>query len=269
MYLTQSAVSFRIRQLENQLGANLFTRHRNNIRLTPAGERLVPYAESLMSTWQLAKKEVAHSLQHTELSIGATASLWEAYLTPWLQQLYKQREALRLEARIALRHSLVKQLHERQLDLLITTEPPKMDELSSLLLGHFSLRLFSFEPIDLSKETESDAEHKNANEAPYIKLEWGADFHQQENRLLESVQMPVLTTTSAHLTRQLLETTGGCAFLPEHWQKEYPQLAMNADMPAVVRPLYAVWLQNSDQQVLIRQLLKTPMNNAAQSAIQD
>ena len=29
LYLTQSAVSFRIRQLENQLGVNLFTRHRN------------------------------------------------------------------------------------------------------------------------------------------------------------------------------------------------------------------------------------------------
>lgn len=38
LYLTQSAVSFRIRQLENQLGVNLFTRHRNNIRLTAAGE---------------------------------------------------------------------------------------------------------------------------------------------------------------------------------------------------------------------------------------
>lgn len=35
-----------------------------------------------MNTWQLAKKEVVRSLQHTELSIGATASLWEAYLTP-------------------------------------------------------------------------------------------------------------------------------------------------------------------------------------------
>lgn len=82
------------------------------------------------------------SLQHTELSIGATASLWEAYLTPWMQSLYVQRDTLRLEARIALRQSLVKQLHERQLDLLITTEPPKMDELSSQLLGNFSLRLF-------------------------------------------------------------------------------------------------------------------------------
>ncbi|CNF35338.1 HTH-type transcriptional regulator HdfR [Yersinia kristensenii] len=269
LYLTQSAVSFRIRQLENQLGANLFTRHRNNIRLTPAGERLVPYAETLMSTWQLAKKEVVHSLQHTELSIGATASLWEAYLTPWLQQLYKQREALRLEARIALRQSLVKQLHERQLDLLITTEPPKMDELASQLLGHFSLRLFSSAPLPLSEITDDETEHRNANEAPYIKLEWGADFHQQENRLLNNEQMPVLTTTSAHLTRQLLDTTGGCAFLPEHWQKEYPDLTINTDIPPIVRPLYAVWLQNSDQQTLIRQLLKTPMNNAAQSDIQD
>ncbi|MBX4390006.1 LysR family transcriptional regulator, partial [Mycobacterium tuberculosis] len=33
-YLRESAVSFRIRQLENQLGVKLFTRHRNNIRLT-------------------------------------------------------------------------------------------------------------------------------------------------------------------------------------------------------------------------------------------
>lgn len=58
LYLTQSAVSFRIRQLENQLGVNLFTRHRNNIRLTTAGEKLLPYAETLMNTWQAARKEV-------------------------------------------------------------------------------------------------------------------------------------------------------------------------------------------------------------------
>ncbi len=57
LYLTQSAVSFRIRQLETQLGTSLFTRHRNNIRLTAAGERLVPYAESLMNTWLQAKKK--------------------------------------------------------------------------------------------------------------------------------------------------------------------------------------------------------------------
>lgn len=249
MYLTQSAVSFRIRQLENQLGANLFTRHRNNIRLTPAGERLLPYAESLMNTWQLAKKEVVRSLQHRvvdwryRFAVGGLSD-------PWLQALYQQREALQLEARVALRHSLVKQLHERQLDLLITTEPPKMDELASQQLSNFSLRLFS------------SAHRDKQAPMPYIKLEWGADFHQQESRMLEGDNVPVLTTTSAHLTRQLLETTGGCAFLPSQWEQEYPQLVAATEIPPIIRPLYAVWLQNSDQQPLIRQLLKIPLNTA-------
>ncbi|PKH19629.1 HTH-type transcriptional regulator HdfR [Enterobacterales bacterium CwR94] len=248
LYLTQSAVSFRIRQLENQLGVNLFTRHRNNIRLTSAGERLLPYAESLMSTWIMAKKEVSHTQEHHELAIGASASLWEAYLTPWLQTLYENRENLHLEARIAQRHSLVKQLHERQLDLLITTEAPKMDELTSQQIGHISLALFR--SVKAERRDKYD----------YIKLEWGADFHQHESYLVGADDVPVLTTTSAHLTRQLLPTTGACAFLPDSWLNEYDDLEVIPNTAVAVRPLYAVWLQNSDQQTWIRQLLKQPVS---------
>ncbi|AXF77821.1 HTH-type transcriptional regulator HdfR [Erwinia tracheiphila] len=250
LYLTQSAVSFRIRQLENQLGVNLFTRHRNNIRLTSAGERLLPYAESLMSTWLMAKKEVSHTPQHHELSIGASASLWEAYLTPWLKTLYENRESLHLEARVAQRHLLVKQLHERQLDLLITTEAPKMDELTSQQIGHISLSLF-----------RSEKSERYRDRYDYIKLEWGADFHQHENYLAGADDVPVLTTTSAHLTRELLHTTHSCAFLPEIWHKTYPDLTLIPDTPVAIRPLYAVWLQNSDQQAHIRQLIKFPVNS--------
>ncbi|WP_221345874.1 HTH-type transcriptional regulator HdfR, partial [Enterobacter cloacae] len=146
LYLTQSAVSFRIRQLENQLGVNLFTRHRNNIRLTPAGEKLLPYAETLMNTWQAARKEVSHTSRHNEFSIGASASLWECMLSQWLTRLYHSHSHLQFEARIAQRQSLVKQLHERQLDLLITTEAPKMDEFSSQIVGQFSLALYASAP---------------------------------------------------------------------------------------------------------------------------
>ncbi|WP_235598695.1 LysR family transcriptional regulator, partial [Salmonella enterica] len=88
-YLTQCAVSLRISQLENQLGVNLFTRTRSNIRLTTAGEKLLPYAEALMNTWQAARKEVAHSSRHNEFSIGASASLWGCMLSAWLGRLYQ------------------------------------------------------------------------------------------------------------------------------------------------------------------------------------
>ncbi len=244
LYLTQSAVSFRIRQLENQLGVNLFTRHRNNIRLTTAGEKLLPYAETLMNTWQAARKEVAHTSRHND----ASASLWECMLNAWLGRLYQLQEpqsGLQFEARIAQRQSLVKQLHERQLDLLITTEAPKMDEFSSQLLGHFTLALYCSSPA------------RKKSELNYLRLEWGPDFQQHETGLIAADEVPVLTTSSAELARQQLSALNGCSWLPVNWANEKGGLHTVADSATLSRPLYAIWLQNSDKYSLICDLLKT------------
>ena len=123
-----------------------------------------------------------------------------------------------------------------------------MDELTSQQIGHISLTLYR------SRNSEKREKYD------YIKLEWGADFHQHQS-FLAADDVPVLTTTSAHLTRQLLHTTGACAFLPDTWHSLYPDLLVIPDTPVAVRPLYAVWLQNSDQQTHIRQLLKFPVIN--------
>ena len=248
LYLTQSAVSFRIRQLENQLGVNLFTRHRNNIRLTAAGEKLLPYAETLMNTWQAARKEVANTSRHNEFSIGASASLWECMLNGWLGRLYQSQEpqsSLQFEARIAQRQSLVKQLHERQLDLLITTETPKMDEFSSQLLGYFTLALYCSSPSQTKDELN------------YLRLEWGPDFQQHEAGLIAGDEVPVLTTSSAELARQQLSVLKGFSWLPVSWAKGKSDLHTVTDSTTLSRPLYAVWLQNSDKQSQIKDLLKT------------
>lgn len=63
LYLTQSAVSFRIRQLEQSLGVPLFIRFRNNIQLTAAGELLLPHAESVLSAIGAAKQQIQQQLQ--------------------------------------------------------------------------------------------------------------------------------------------------------------------------------------------------------------
>jgi len=247
LYLTQSAVSFRIRQLENQLGVNLFTRHRNNIRLTTAGERLLPYAENLMSIWLAARKEVSHTSQHNQLTIGASASLWECMLSEWLITLYQQHSGLQFEARIAQRQSLVKQLHERQLDLLITTEAPKMDEFSSQLLGHFNLALFT-----------SSQEHRT-EDLTYLRLEWGPDFQQHEAGLINNDDIPALTTSSAQIASNLLKELNGCTFLPVAWAEKQKGLWQVEETKVLARPLYAIWLQNSDKQNTIKELLKTSL----------
>ena len=247
LYLTQSAVSFRIRQLENQLGVNLFTRHRNNIRLTPAGERLLPYAETLMSTWIAARKEVSQTARHNEFSIGASASLWECLLPGWLTQAYQKNPGMQFEARVSQRQFLVKQLHERQLDLLITTEAPKMDELSSELLGHFDLALYC--------QTEAIP----AKNLTYIRLEWGPDFQHHEQGLASQDEVPSMTTGSAQLACKMVEAIDGCTWLPSVWARENTTFTTVPGYPEVVRPIYAIWLQNSDKHEQIRSLISIPM----------
>src|SRR3970040_1240813 len=75
LYLTQSAVSARIRLLEATLGAPLFTRTRNDIQLTPAGSRMLKYAESILNSWNRARQDTAISEENTaSLAIGASYS---------------------------------------------------------------------------------------------------------------------------------------------------------------------------------------------------
>lgn len=121
-------------------------------------------------------------------------------LNQWLGRLYQNQDAhtgLQFEARIAQRQSLVKQLHERQLDLLITTEAPKMDEFSSQLLGHFTLALYTNAPSKLKGDLN------------YLRLEWGPDFQQHETGLIGADEVPILTTSSAELAQQQIEMLNG------------------------------------------------------------
>ncbi|GKX61115.1 HTH-type transcriptional regulator HdfR [Leminorella grimontii] len=247
LYLTQSAVSFRIRQLESQLGVNLFSRHRNNIRLTHAGEQLISYAENMLSLWLQAKGAVLKG-EHkdNELIIGAIPAVWESCLTDWIEPLYLQNKNLHINARMGSRSLLAPQLHERNLDLLIATTPSKMDEMTSQKIGEMSLTAFSFD--------------KKINEKRkcYIDIEWSPEFSQRED-IGDEYDEAVLSTSSAIMALQLLKNTGGCAYLPTHWQKKHSGIKVVSSLPNINLPIYAIWLQNGERESLIRDLIDRPL----------
>lgn len=243
LYLTQSTVSFRIRQLETQIGSELFTRHRNNIRLTKAGESLIPYAEKLMDTWLMAKKAVLNSQQHKEFSIAAPALLWEFSLAPWLAGLYQHQPDVLLEARIGQRHTHVRHLHERTLDLLIATESPKMDEFSAEQVGEFSLQLM-----------RTQTQEGIVPELPFISLDWGADFKHFEYQIAKIETTPILKTSSLFLASTIMSQCGGRAFFPSHWPSPF---VSETERGILIRPIYAIWLQNNKRQEEIKQILDT------------
>ena len=56
--ITQTAVSARIRVLEQQLDRTVFVRNKAGARLTPAGDQFLRFATSLVQIWDRARRSV-------------------------------------------------------------------------------------------------------------------------------------------------------------------------------------------------------------------
>src|ERR1700681_1420510 len=72
LYISQPARSKQIRMLERQLGAQLFDRGRDGVRLTPVGEALLPHTRGVLAAWNRGwvEAEQAKSRQHAHLVAG-------------------------------------------------------------------------------------------------------------------------------------------------------------------------------------------------------
>lgn len=88
---TQSAVSHAINALESETGLRLITRSRAGVRLTPDGERLMPYAQKIVDAKDAFAEAVAaiHGLETGCVRIGAFTSV----AVHWLPGMIKQYQA--------------------------------------------------------------------------------------------------------------------------------------------------------------------------------
>ena len=91
LYLTQSALSQAIKQLESQLQVRLFSRTSRGVRLTTEGQLLYDYVRQAMGLLQSGEEKLAlsRSLLLGQLSIGANDTITRTYLLPRLEASHK------------------------------------------------------------------------------------------------------------------------------------------------------------------------------------
>jgi DNA-binding transcriptional LysR family regulator len=97
LHLTQPTVSQQIAALEAQIGVALIERLPRRLRLTPAGEALLPYAERMLALADEATEaaRAAAGLADRTLRLGAGHTL-ATYLLPGLLSRYRARYPRRL-----------------------------------------------------------------------------------------------------------------------------------------------------------------------------
>lgn len=81
LFLSQSTLSRHIQALEQELGVELFERNSWETRLTPEGERLIPYAEAICREYEKAVETLAFESvdANHRLTIGTQILSLEAY----------------------------------------------------------------------------------------------------------------------------------------------------------------------------------------------
>lgn len=237
LYLTQSAVSFRIRQLEQQLGVNLFSRYRNNIQLTASGERLLPHAEAMLAALQRAKQDMAVSAeQAVPLSVAATANVWDAFLLQGFVGLQQSLPELSWRVESLGKDQIARQVLERHLDLAILFDAPKMDEMQIDKLGDIKL---------LPVTTLSNSNAVSAMQQRYIQVDWGTAFDIQHARFFPDLPAPHIRTGSARIALELMQHSGGSAYLPDTMVQGLlaaGSLTLIKDAPVMTRELFAISL---------------------------
>lgn len=256
LYLTPAAVSARVRQLEHILGVELFLRSRNNIQLTPEGERLVPHAETLLLAWTRARQDVVlQADQLRQLSVGSTYSMWRFGLGPALSSLYECLPDIAVRAEAHPVDVLNRMLEERTLDLAILLEPPEMPGFKAERIGQVKLVLLS---------SDADATVKTALQAGYVMVDWGISFELFHSKRYGDAASPVLHTNMGMMALDFLQQQKGAAYLPQSvlQQPAGQGLIRVKGAPAFSRPVFGVYRTTSDRRDTICHLMNQlkPLN---------
>jgi DNA-binding transcriptional LysR family regulator len=126
LHLTPPAVSMQIKELENQVGLQLFDRAGRRLSLSTAGEYFLVYARRLLGTLKEADDAMARfkRVESGLLTIGMVSSA-KYFLPRLLAQFHTEHPAVEVRLRLGGREQLVAMMQANEVDLSIMGRPPK------------------------------------------------------------------------------------------------------------------------------------------------
>ena len=125
LFISQSAVSQSIKQLEAELQTRLFARNSRGVTLTADGRMLYEYVRSAMGLLETGEEKLSQSrdLQMGHLTIGASDTVTSQFLLPYLDRFHRQYPAIHIQIISGRSHKVLGLLQSGKVDIASASTP--------------------------------------------------------------------------------------------------------------------------------------------------
>ncbi|MCW9014021.1 MAG: LysR family transcriptional regulator [Gammaproteobacteria bacterium] len=159
LHLTQPAVSKRISTLERQLDASLFDRIGKKVRLTEAGQALLPGAQRILAELDESRRAISNLSGHIggSLRLGTSHHIGLHRLPPVLRNYTALYPDVDLDIQFMDSEAACEAVLKGELELAIATLPEQpIDKLSENIIWHDPLGIVVGKNHDLADEKRVD-----------------------------------------------------------------------------------------------------------------
>jgi len=248
--VTQSAVSARVRALEDVLGKELLVRERSNIHLSADGEALLGYAKTIVSSWEKANQILSMpDGVKTQLSIAGLPGIWDMVLQPWLSKVMSKFEDIAISAEVLDEDVLLERLANRSLDLAFVYDAPRSKYLNCVKFAKLPLELVS---------SQQNQTLEQAMSLGYVFVDWGNNFSVQHAKLFPEAPFACLQTNQGRVAYEQIKSRGGAAYLAKPMVQKAQrnkELFVVKEAPKFNRAAFAVHHQKTEKVKLIQSLI--------------
>jgi len=236
LHITQPALSYHVKQLENELGVSLFHRRPRGASPTEAGRVLFQHAQKIMSGINKAERAIQELAEGVrgEIRIGTVDSVGIYFLPPVLQAVRSMYPAACPKLLYRNSNDIMEALLSNELDLGILANPGPDRRLQQEILieEYFSLVCSRSHPF-FGVPTVKTSELKGMEFAALsIGTPSGSLIRKYLARLGVSVEI-VSTTDNVETVKKMVEAGLGIAFLPD--------MATKQDIPCEDKPAGHLW----------------------------
>lgn len=191
LHMTQPAVTFQVRQLEEYFNTRLFDRTHNRISLTEAGGRVLEYAEKIFELYldmENSVREITGDISGI-LIIGASTTIAEYMLPSLLGEFKRKHPEVNLQLKVSNTEGIVSMVENNVIDLGVVEAPVANKNLVVEICRHDRLVAIVAPQHPLADAIEIDI--NRLLEYPYICREEGSGTREVINEYMQAAKVDI------------------------------------------------------------------------------